>query len=1103
MGKDYKAVTEYNQLISVRNHLGDDQMKWINKPLINIVVIAMLLPVFTPLFAMERTSMISKETEFPYLERELKRDAPGGWSIEVVDAGPNAGYDISMAMEANGNIHISYYHDNNDKLMYAKWDGTSWSREVLGDMTIKKYATSIALDSSGNPFISACQKRELKLFYKTAGVWKNESLEGGVGSYTGCHSSLAIDSQDQVHISYQNVSTFDLKYIHKSGGNWVSELLDSDNTTGKSTSLALDSSEHPHISYQRTTGGTLRYTKWDGNSWDIETVDDQATAGLHYTSLALDSQDNPHISYFSATNAGKDKYLRYAKWSGTQWIIENADPDRNSGYFSSLVLDEFDRPHISYYGDTDSSSPSNGKLKYSYYDGVAWNITILDGEGDTGLYSSMELDATGKPTISYYDETLKCLKIIRWDEEAPTADAGSDIFIDQHDRAKFNGTASTDNFVLDRFEWTFNENGVPRKLTGIEPLHKFNRAGTYVVTLNASDNAGNWANDTITVTVNDTEKPVADAGIGYYAYQHETVQFNGSACTDNVGVEDFSWTFHYDSVPREIKGKLAEFLFDNAGQYNFTLNVSDAVGNWATSSSFVLIYDITPPAADAGKDVTIGQHETLKLNGSASFDNMEVTKYLWSFTEAGSLKQFTGQEMEYTFHNAGLFGITLNVSDERENWDTDSVFVTVKDTELPKAMAGDNISLAQGHTVVFNASNSTDNVGLVSYEWLFIYDDQSISLKEKISSYTFMDIGVYNVTLRVTDATGNRNEIIVTVNITDGIAPMAVGEVGEIAKFDVPFLLNASNSTDNVDIVSYQWQFRYKAKTKTLWGSETSFRFQSYGTYDIILTVTDRAGNSNKTNFTVKVVNPISGDDTEEPDNVDPSTTGGGTVNKGGSNWVLIAILISVVVILTISGIIIILLVKKKKARELEEEKTKEEKVEERQPTPEEYYAKLYGTSSISQVQETPLSPAPPQGPPAHLQQQQMPSQVSPQGAQTPSAKAQQQRIPPKAPPAQVATQPPSAQAQQQRMPPQAPPTQGASQTPPAQPQQQRMPPQAPPTQGSSQTPTVQPQQQRIPPKAQQAQGTTQTPSAQAKQQRMPPQAPPTKGTLPLAQGKQ
>jgi len=193
------------------------------RSIVAITIFTLLLPVFSPILAEERTATISIETEFRNHDQTHERDAQGGWSIEVVDAGPNAGYDISMAMEANGNLHISYYHDNNEKLMYAKWDGSSWTREVIGDMTIKNYGTSIALDSSGNPYISVSQSRLLKLFYKTGGVWKNETVDGGTGVFTGCYSSIALGSADDIHISYQNATTnvFDLMYVHKSVGNWL------------------------------------------------------------------------------------------------------------------------------------------------------------------------------------------------------------------------------------------------------------------------------------------------------------------------------------------------------------------------------------------------------------------------------------------------------------------------------------------------------------------------------------------------------------------------------------------------------------------------------------------------------------------------------------------------------------------------------------------------------------------------------------------------------------------------------------------------------------------------------------------------------------------
>ena len=42
------------------------------------------------------------------------------------------------------------------------------------------------------------------------------------------YTSIAIDSQDKVHISYNDHSNHDLKYITNATGSWVPETLDSD-----------------------------------------------------------------------------------------------------------------------------------------------------------------------------------------------------------------------------------------------------------------------------------------------------------------------------------------------------------------------------------------------------------------------------------------------------------------------------------------------------------------------------------------------------------------------------------------------------------------------------------------------------------------------------------------------------------------------------------------------------------------------------------------------------------------------------------------------------------------------------------------------------------
>jgi hypothetical protein len=172
-------------------------------------------------------------------------------------------------------------------------------------------------------------------------------------------------------------------------------------------SLALDGGGSPHISYFNRTYGDLRYARWDGGQWLIETVDSDGKTGL-CTSLALDESDNPHISYYDETN-GDLKYAYHVGAGGNcgpsnNWQCDTVDSKGDVGLYTSLALDESGNPHISYYDD------ANGDLKYARWDGSQWFIETADGAGDVGLYTSLALDRGGNPHISYYDAGYGDLK---------------------------------------------------------------------------------------------------------------------------------------------------------------------------------------------------------------------------------------------------------------------------------------------------------------------------------------------------------------------------------------------------------------------------------------------------------------------------------------------------------------------------------------------------------------------------------------------------------------------------------------------------------------------------------------------------------------------
>jgi PKD domain len=275
--------------------------------------------------------------------------------------------------------------------------------------------------------------------------------------------------------------------------------------------------------------------------------------------------------------------------------------------------------------------------------------------------------------------------------------------------------------------------------------------------------------------------------------------------------------------------------------------------------------------AIAGSDRTVPAGSLVTLDSSATQHAADIVFVQWSIENHnksgwGDSPSLYGPTAQYTFYEVGTFTVRLMVVDVRWNLAEANFTVTVNhktsDMTAPviEVTGTDPNNVTYDVPVFFDASNSTDNVGVVNWTWKIqdVIDKTKYGPKLK---YNFNSTGNKQLMLVIRDDSGNIATIDQSINVkprdpSDNNWPNArMGDLPQTVKVGDTVTLDASASSDDRGIVEYDWYVQLNNTRTRLTGQTASFVASGFGSYEITLVVKDNAGNAGTDQKSVLALN--------------------------------------------------------------------------------------------------------------------------------------------------------------------------------------------------------------------------------------------------------
>lgn len=341
------------------------------------------------------------------------------------------------------------------------------------------------------------------------------------------------------------------------------------------------------------------------------------------------------------------------------------------------------------------------------------------------------------------------------------------------------------------------------------PTHIYTAPGLYTVSLQTENNFG--CIDSFQTSIEVYPLPVAD-------FSNNTICDGFATAFSDLSISAAQWNWNFGDGSANSISQNPFHLFPASGTYQVELIVNNVQG---CSDTMIRTVTVHPnPTADFSFSTSCFSYPTIFTDAS-----VDAIEWDWSFGD-GSAND-TIASPSYVYSSQGNFSAQLIVTNNLGCKDTLVQPIAV----LPQPQAGfENNTVCAGQTVQF-----TDTSFGAPVQWSWSFGDGTTGSSDQHPVHTFLNGGVYNVTLIAGNPAGCLDTVVVPVEVFT--VPDAAFTADTVCLFNITAFTDLT--TDAAPLQNWFWDF---GDGNHSFDQHPTYIYQNPGIYDVTLTVSNTNG---------------------------------------------------------------------------------------------------------------------------------------------------------------------------------------------------------------------------------------------------------------------